>query len=182
MESPRTEQSLSELTFNIFQRPLHPELFEIYRRRQFFQGDYEVTIWITHCGHVVSLFSRGLCLTELICRPDQLLPKRGLVHQLPFRGEKSHTCSWGERFRYLVNFQVEAMSANLFRQCHADLTDAGKKRGIFVPFPQWAKGDLPPFSYLDYEARQDELQVHAFHAFPEHQTVLKTQSLFDLRP
>ena len=180
MDSPRIDQSLSELTFFIFRRSLHPELFDIYRSRQFFQGDYEVIIWITDCGHVVSVYSGGHCITELICPPEQMLPKRGLVQQFPFRGEKSHKCSWSNDLGYMVNFQVESMSVNLYRQCYEDFTNAGKKRGIFISFPQWAKGDLVPFSYLDYEARRDELQLHAYHAFPEQQRLLKTQSLFGL--
>ena len=179
MDSPRIEQSISELTFYVFQRPLHPELFNIHRSRHFLQCDYEVMIWITDCGHVVSVFSGKDCITELICPPEQMLPTRGLVRQLPFRGEKSHKCSWSENHNYMVNFQAENMSVNLFRQCHSDLTAAGKKRGIYVPFPQWSRGELAPFSYLDYEARQDELQLHTFHAFPEQQAILKTQSLFD---
>jgi len=181
MDSPHIEQSLSELGFYLYHRPLHPELFNIYSSRQFFQGDYEVLIWVTGCSHVVSVFYNNDCMTELICPPEQMLPKRGLIDQFAFRGEKSHQCSWSDDFGYMMNFQVETMSTNLFRRCHADLAKAGKKRGMLVPFPQWARGDLVPFSYLDYEARQDELQLHTFHAFPEQQTVLKTQSLFSLR-
>jgi hypothetical protein len=181
METPRTDQSVSDLTFCVLQRPVHPELFEIHRTRQFFQGDYEVAIWVTNCGHVVSVFRQGKCLTELICPPDQMLPKSGLVQQGRFRGEKSLTCASGPSLRYMVNYQVEEMSRNLFRQCHSELVKAGKRRGMFVSFPQWARTELVPFSYLDYEARPEELRVHTYHAFPEHHTLLKTQSLFDLR-
>jgi hypothetical protein len=182
MESPRIDQSLSELTFCVFRRALHPELFNIYSSRQFFQGDYEVIIWITDCGHVASVFHGSECITELMCPPDQLLPKRGLVEQFAFKREKSHNCGWAKNFHYMMNLQVENMSSNLFRQSHTDLTNAGKKRGMYVPFAQWAQGELVPFSYLDYEARQNELQLHTYHAFPEQQTILKTQSLFDLNP
>ncbi|MCP4707883.1 MAG: DUF2617 family protein [Planctomycetes bacterium] len=181
MDSSRTEQSLKELTFFVYNRPMHPELFNIYSSRQFFQGEYEVIIWITDCGHVVSIFSGRDCLTELICPPDQMLPKRGYLDQFPFRGEKNHSCKWSKAHSYLMNFQVEKMSVNLFRQCHADLVTAGRKRGMMVSFPQWARGSLVPFSYLDYEAKYEELQVQTYHAFPEQQTILKTQSLFDLR-
>jgi len=182
MDSQRIDQSLSELTFCIFRRALHPELFSIYSSRQFFQGDYEVIIWITNCGHVASVFHGLDCLTELICPPDQLLPRRGLVDQFPFKREKNHQCTWAKNFNYMMNLQVEIMSPNLFRQSHADLTKAGQKHGMFVTFAQWAQGELLPFSYLDYEARHHELQLHTYHAFPEQQTILKTQSLFDLRP
>ena len=182
MDSSRTDQSLSELNFCVFRRALHPELFDIYASRQFVQGDYEVIIWVTGCGHVVQVFSGNHCITELICPPDQMLPKHGLVEQFTFRGEKSHKCNWSKGLSYMMNLQVETMSTNLFRQSHADLMRAGKKRGMFVPFAQWAKGELVPFSYLDYEARQDELQLNTFHAFPEQQTILKTQSLIGMIP
>ncbi len=180
MEPSRIDQSLSELNFYLFQRPLHPELFNIYSSRQFTQGDYEVQIWIIGCSHVVSVFAGSHCLTELICPPDQMLPQRGLLEQFAFRGEKSHKCSWSKGYGYMMNFEVETMSTNLYKQTHNDLTNAARKRGIFTAFPQWARCELVPFSYLDYDAGQYELRLHTFHAFPEQQTILKTQSLFDM--
>jgi len=80
----------------------------------------------------------------------------------------------------MMSLQVEAMSANLFKRMHTELVGVGKKRGLFVAFAQWARGDLVPFSFLDYEAGRDELQLNTFHAFPEQQTMLKTQSLITL--
>ena len=179
METP-IQQSVSELSLHLYQRALHPELFNIYSSRQFFQGDYEVLIWVLGCSHAISVFHGRECMTEVICSPQQLLPKRGFVGRMAFRGEKSHQCRWGSRFAYRVSLQVEQMSPNLFRNTHSELANVGSKRGIFVNFPQWARGELEPFSYLDYEAHAEELHVQTYHAFPEHQTILKTQSLFSL--
>jgi len=181
MESSRITQSLTELNFVLYHRPLHPELFDIYRSQQFFQGDYEVNLWLTGCSHVLSVFYDGECMTELICQPDQMLPRRGLIERLAFRGEKKHQCDWAGGCRYMMNLQVETMSPNLYSQTHADLIKLAKKRGIYVPFPQWTKNSFVPFSYVDYEARWDELQLHTYHAFPEQQTIIKTQSLFNMK-
>ena len=46
----------------------------------------------------------------------------------------------------------------------------------------WSDGELVPFSYIDHEARDSEFHVHAFHAFPEELTLLKTQSIFEIVP
>lgn len=181
MDSQYTKHSLKELTFNLYQRPLHPELFTIFRNVQFFQGDYEVNIWVTGCSHVVSVFHSRHCMTELICQPGQTLPTRGLIDRFPFRGEKKSRCCWADNFKYMMNFQVEAMSANLYRQTHKDLVKMTKKRGIYVPFPNCSNGLLIPFSYIDYEASWNELHINTFHAFPEKQTIIKTQSLFDMK-
>ena len=180
METPIT-QSVSELCLHLYRRSLHPELFNICSSRQFLQGNYEVLMWILPCSHAVTVCHGRDCMTEVICPPEQLLPKRCLVDRFKFGTEKSHRCNWGHNYNnYMVTFQVEKMSDNLFRQTHSDLTDMGKKRGLFVSFPQWARGELAPFSFIDYEARDKELHIFAYHAFCEQQTVIKTQSLFRL--
>jgi len=181
MKFPQITQSLSELNFYLYQRPLHPELFKIFRSRRFYQGDYEVIIWVTGCSHLVSVFYKSDCMTELICHPDQTLPTRGLIERFSFRGEKSHSCRWSDGLGYMMNFQVDAMSANIYRRSHLDLVKMAKKRGLFVQYPQWSKGELIPFSLIDYEAHYDQLHLHTFHAFPEKNTIIKTQSLFNMK-
>jgi hypothetical protein len=79
----------------------------------------------------------------------------------------------------MTDFQVEKMSANLYRQSHLDLQRFARNRGMFVSFPKSAVGELEPFSYIDFEARKEELHLHTFHAFPDQVTIIKTQSLFD---
>ena len=181
MDLPRTELSLDELTFFLYERPLHPELFNIYNSVHFFQGDYEVIIWITGCSHVVSVFYDSHCLTELICPRQQMLPRRGLLDKFTFRREKSHQRPWADDFHYMMNYQIENMSENLYRQSHKDINVMARKRGLLVSYAQWCKGEFEPFSYLDYEAHMDEFHLYTYHAFPEQQTILKTQSLFDMR-
>ncbi len=182
MGFPNAELSINELSFTLFQRSLHPELFKIYRSQQFFQGDYEVNIWITGCSHVLSVYHGGGCLTELISMPDQMLPARGLIERFAFRGEKNFSCKWADNFVYMMNFQVETMSENLYRHAHKELVKITRQRGIYVPYPQWTgDGNFIPFSYIDYEARWEELHIQTFHAFPDKLTIIKTQSLFDMK-
>ena len=179
MESPNTNVIVSELAFSLYQRPLHPELFNIYEKRQLKTEKYEALIWATGCSHVISVFVNDLCLSELISSPTQLLPRRGLVERFQFKGQRNHKCTLARGLSYMTDFQVEKMSANLYRQSHIDLEKFAHNRGIFVKFPQHAVAGLQPFSYIDFEARKDELHVHAFHAYPDQVTIIKTQSLFD---
>ena len=81
----------------------------------------------------------------------------------------------------MTDFQVERMSANLYRQSHADLERFARKRGVFKKFPELEIGNLQPFCYVDFEARQTELQIHTFAAYPDQITMIKTQSLFDFQ-
>jgi hypothetical protein len=181
MESPQINIAVEELTFSLFQRPLHPELFQIYAKRQVLTSKYEAIIWVTGCTHVISVFSGGVCLSEVISVPGQLLPKRGLIERFQFRGPRSHKCTLSRGMSYMTDFQVEKMGTNLYRQSHTDLEEFAKKRGVFVKFPDSEIGGLQPFCYVDFEARRSELHIHTFSAYPEQVTMIKTQSLFELR-
>ncbi|OHB54710.1 MAG: hypothetical protein A2Y07_08935 [Planctomycetes bacterium GWF2_50_10] len=179
MEAPRTNVVVNELVFSLYQRPLHPELFSIFAQRQVKTEKYEAQIWVTNCSHVVSVFSDEMCLTELINSPEQGLPQRGLIERFQFRGQRNHKCTLSRGMAYMTDFQIEKMSPNLYRQSHSDLERFARNRGVFVNFPDQAVGGLEPFSYVDFESRQNELHIHTFHAFPDQITIIKTQSLFD---
>jgi hypothetical protein len=181
MDAPKTNVKVGELSFALFQRPLHPELFSIYSRRHLKTEKYETMIWATGGAHVVSVFSKKMCMTEVISPPGQMLPVAGLLEKFAFKGQKNHKCTLGRGFNYMTDFQVERMTPSLYKQSHADLSRFSKNRGVFVTFPKLAAHGLEPFTYLDFEARRDELQIHAFHAYPEQVTIVKTQSLFNFR-
>ncbi len=181
MELPQINVAIDGLTFSLFQKPLHPELFQIYAKRQLKTNKYEALVWITGCTHVVSVFAADVCLSEVISAPGQPLPQRGLIERFQFRGPRSHKCTLSRGLSYMTDFQVEKMSPNLYRQSHRDLERFAQNRGLFVKFPELETGGLQPFCYVDFEAKQSELHVHSFAAYPEQVTMLKTQSLFDFQ-
>jgi len=179
MESPQINVAIEELTFSLFQKPLHPELFQIYASRQLKTEKYEALIWITGCTHVISVFAGDVWLSEVVSAPGQMLPERGVVERFQFRGPSSHKCTLSRGLNYMTDFQVEKMSSNLYRRSHVDLEHFARNRGLFVKFPDLEIGGLEPFCYIDFEARQSELHIHTFAAHPDQVTMIKTQSLFD---
>ncbi len=181
MESPQINVAIEELTFSLFQRPLHPELFQIYANRKLKTAKYEALIWVTGCTHVVSVFAKDLCLSEVVSTPGQMLPHRGLIERFQFRGPRSHKCTLSQGINYMTDFQVEKMSPNLYRQSYVDLDRFARNRGVFVKFPKLEIGGLQPFCYIDFEARRSEFHIHTFAAYPEQVTMIKTQSLFDFQ-
>lgn len=179
MEPPKVNVAVEELTFSLFQRSLHPELFQIYARRKLKTEKYEALIWVTGCTHVVSVFAGDMCLSEAVSVPNQPLPQRGLIERFQFNGPRNHKCTLSRGVSYMTDFQVERMKVGLYKQSHADLERFARNRGIFVKFPELEIDGLEPFCYVDFEARQSELHVHTFSAYPDQLTMIKTQSLFD---
>jgi len=181
MESPQINVAIEELVFSLFQRPLHPELFQIYAKRRLRTGKYEADIWVTGCTHVVSVYAGDVCLSEVVSVPGQMLPQRGLIKRFRFRGPRSHKCTLSRGVSYMTDFQIEKMSPNLYRQSHLDLERFARNRGVFVKFPGLEIDGLQPFCYIDFEARRTELHIHTFAAYPDQVTMIKTQSLFDFQ-
>ncbi|MFB3891565.1 MAG: DUF2617 family protein [Phycisphaerae bacterium] len=174
------QQSVSTLRFMVYDRPLHPELFVIYHDHRIVKSAYEARIWITGCTHVISFYREKLSLVELMADARAELPRRGRLLELPIRGERDHDCRREGGINYMASFQVERMSPQVYARTHRELTLAGARRGLFVPFPARAARSLPPFTYIDYDAKPNELHVFAYHAFPEDLTVIRTQSIFEL--
>ncbi len=171
---------LESLRFFLFERPLHPELFEIYNEVRIQKTGYEAQIWVTGCTHVICFFRENKTLAEVVASVDNPLPSRGQALSLPFRGEKSHEIKCLDGINYMMNMQAEVMSRRIYHRTHHELARQGAKQGLFVPFPMWMSNTLTPFTYINYEAKPNELHVLAFHAFPEALTIVKTQSIFEL--
>ena len=174
------KQRVGSLRFYLYGRSLHPELFEIHCDRRIVKSSYEAQIWVTGCTHVIGFFHEKQSLVEVAGDATMDLPKRGLLLDLPFRGEKNHEHQQANGIHYWMNFQAETMSPEVYAGTHHELARAGAKHGLFVPFPTWMSNGLTPFSYIDYQASPDSLHVFAFHAFPDDLTMLKTQSIFEL--
>lgn len=171
---------VDDLHFHLYERALHPELFHIWQVKHIQQRRYHAEIWILGLAHLVTVQFRKQDITELVYEASDLLPKAGLVTSFRFRGERDHSQTFQKGARYILSTQVERMTANLFPSSHRDLVRYGQKRGMFESFEEWESGGLPPFTFIDYEAREREFHVHAYHAFPEGQALLKTQSIFEI--
>ena len=177
-EQPR--HRVEDLQFCLYQRAIHPELFHIHRVKRLEQARYNAEIWVVGLTHVVTVQCGDQTLTELIVEDMEPLPKVGLATSFRFRGERDHAQSFANDMKYILSTQVERMTPQLFPPTHRDYVHYAHNRGLFVSFDDWAVDDLAPFTFIDFDARDHEFHVHAFHAYPEELTLLKTQSIFEV--
>lgn len=181
MELGQTLQRVTDLKFVLYRRPLHPELFHIHQSRHLERFAYQADIWVMGLSHVVSVQSAGRCVTEVTADDIEVLPQNGMVTSFQFRGERDHAETFDDGMHYILSTQVERMSQNLFHASHRDLLNYASTRGMLIRFDDWAEGGaLVPFTFVDFEARDKELHVQSFHAFPADFTILKTQSIIEV--
>jgi hypothetical protein len=181
VELGQTIQRVADLKFVLYRRPLHPELFHIHQSRHLERAAYQADVWVMGLSHVVTVQSNGRCVTEVTTDDIEVLPHNGLVTTFQFRGERDHLESFDDGMRYILSTQVERMNQNLFHASHRDLLAYAGTRGMLVRFDDWTEGDsLVPFTFIDFEARDRELHVQSFHAFPADYTIVKTQSIVEV--
>jgi len=182
LELGLSKQRSADLNFFLYRRALHPELFNIHLDKHLEYSNFQADIWVTGLSHLVTLQSNGTMVTELTAAPSELLTDRNLVTQFRFRGERDYSQAFSGGMRYILSTQVERMSSNVFPSTHRDLLRYAERRGMYTIFEEWGHEGLAPLTFIDFEAREREFHIHAFHVFPAERTILKTQSIFEKEP
>ena len=136
------KQTVDSLRFYLYDRPLHPELFDIYHDHYIVKGGYESHIWVTGCTHVIGFYRGENMIVEVTADAMSDLPPRGRLLEMPFRGERNHERKRTAGINYMMSFQVEQMGPDVYGRTHHDLARLGARRGLFVPFPKWMSRSL----------------------------------------
>jgi hypothetical protein len=170
---------VADLVFQLYGKPLHPELFDILASRTIQRDGWELTVRITRTGHVVHWHNRDVCLTEVAAAADQELPEGRRLLSYRLRGEHSGTLPCAHGIHYQAAFQVETLPAEIFAHVHEEILADGGKRGLLHNFQPHHRLALSPLGMVAVESRAGCLFLSAFHTFPEELTVVKSQSLIE---
>ena len=173
-------QGAGELRFIVYNRAVHPELFDIWHDHRIVQAGYQAQVWVTGLSHVVGFHRGNATVTELIAPAGTMLPQRGQLVCLGMRGERDQEFVHDEGIRYISSFQVERLSPRVYQKVHAELADRDGADAMTVLFPQWATSAIVPLTTIDVEAKIGHLHLFSYHLFPDELTIVKSQSIFEL--
>jgi hypothetical protein len=171
---------VAELTFQLYGRPLHPELFEVYHTHTIQRGNYEAKIDITSAGHVVTWRYAGLTLTEVAASAQHPLPEKRRLLAYRLKGQRSDRVECRGKVLYQVNFSLEPTDPEVFWTFQQELILDGLQKGMLHRFDSSGRIALGALSYINFEARNRCLSIQAFHTFPDDYAIVKSQSLFQL--
>jgi hypothetical protein len=179
MGGPLLRPAVADLTFQVYGRPLHPELFDILAVRQVYHADFRLTVRITRTGHIITWENKDVFLTEVTAPVEQELPgrRRLLIHR--FRHEQCANLPCAHGIHYQASFQVEILPPELFCLIHDEIIADGRKRGLLHHFPSHNRLAPAPLGFVSAEFRPGCLFLSSFHTFPGEFTVIKTQSLIE---
>jgi Protein of unknown function DUF2617 len=171
---------VAELVFQLYGRPLHPELFEVYRSHTLTRGAYQAKIDITSAGHVVTWRYGGLTLTEVATSAHHPLPERRRLLSYRLKGQRSVRIECRGGACYQVSFSLEPVEPEIFWTFQQELAQDGQRRGMLHKFDASGRMALGALSYINVETRNSSLLVQAFHTFPDDHAIVKSQSLFQV--
>lgn len=173
-----TRPKVAELTFQLYGRPLHPELFQIYRSRRVERGRYQAKIDITSGGHVITWRYGNLTLTEVAAAAQNPLPKtrRLLFHRLKGERQDRHA---GRGISYQMNFSLETVEPDIFWAFQQELLLDAERSGLVYKFDGGGRMALGALSLIEVETGERTLRISAFHTFPEDLAIVRTLSQFE---
>jgi hypothetical protein len=180
MEVLTVRPKVAELAFQLYGRPLHPELFEVFETCTIERGGYLAKIDITSAGHVVTWRYAGLTLTEVAASAHQPLPKMRRLLSYGLKGRRTDRVDCRGGVCYQMKFELEPTTPMVFSTFQKELALEGQRQGILHRFDSSGRMALGALSYIGYEARNRSLRVRAFHTFPDDYAVVRSESLFEL--
>ncbi|MFM8272114.1 MAG: DUF2617 family protein [Gemmata sp.] len=178
MGGPLVRPKVADIVFRLYDRPLHPELFESVAARTAERDGARLTARLTRTGHALSWAAPDAHLEEVIALAGADLPGAGVrvAHRLD-RGQCGRAEAPG--VRYQVASQVEVLEPEQFVHAHAELLADGARKGLVFHCRENNRVGLSPLGVVIVAALPGCLSVNSFHTFPEEFAIVKTQSLIE---
>jgi hypothetical protein len=171
---------VADLVFQVYAKPLHPELFDILATRIWQREQWRATVHITRSGHVVAWRHRDVFLTEIADVPSaDILNSRRLLHYR-LRGEHCASIRCEHGIVYQTSFQTETLQPEIFLHVHDEILADGGKRGLLCNFQPHHRLAIAPLGLVTLETRAGCIFVTSFHTFPDENSVVKAQTLIEM--
>ncbi len=178
--SPRALASLQSYRLLLFDRPLHPEFFEIRRQRTTRHAQYDLDTWLARGAHVIAFRCGDECMVEALTPCPQAMPERGVLHTLPCAGERDCESRVGKRLNYIASVQTEITSDNLYRATLQEMHDHAVENGSLMH--RWREDDsrIDSLSVLDVQCYPCEVHSQVWHLDAGCGLVLRAQAVFEI--
>lgn len=171
---------VAQLTFQFFNRSLHPELFQVAKSHHIDRDVFSAIIDITHDGHVIRFTSGNTTLTEVAASVHQPLPKsrRLLLNPLSEKCSESIECRGGIVYNY--EHELERVKPELFWLIQQQLGESAKSHELIQVFDSSGRMAIGGMSFIHVETRSHSLRIQAIHTFPDDLALVKIQSSYSL--
>ncbi len=181
----------ADLRYHLFDRSVHPELYEVLRRAELEEKAYRAVLSITGQSHVISVRSGGETVTEILAPPEVSLPRIGLRSSVQLgRTSREEVTRMDGPIHYRTAFRVETFPPAAYRDMQQVLLSAEAFQRIKLFFdtgetpapgvPLDPSRDFTPFALIDFRHKPRRLDVLSVHASPADLTIVTVDSRFEI--
>ena len=173
--------TIDELLFQVYDRPIHPELIETLQHQQFRKDRYRLDVHITPAGHTLRYQQDELTLVEVLATQSAPLPEHRqlFAHRVGNERNELHTPS--TTVCYQTCFQVERLPAPVFFRLHDEIRRDGEKDGVLHLLTPHDRLGLSPITFINLQARPGSMLAHVYHTYPAEYAVVKSQTLIETK-
>ncbi len=172
---------VAELSFQVFNRGLHPDWLTTREFRRVESSGWKADVRIIDGGHAV-IFQSGLIrLTEILAGPETALPEPGVLFRAHLGHEKSAILRPGGDVEYQSCLEVEHVDLHVFRHLCEEMTRDPRHDRLFHHFRSPNRLAPAPISSVAISSRARDLSINSFHTFPNECAIVRTQSLFEIK-
>lgn len=171
---------VSDLVLCAHDRPLHPELFVHHCAIVLRSPDMILDARLCAAGHVLILRVGSETLTEVISDRHEPLPQRSRLFEHRLRGYHTEVIELDSGIRYSVSCSLERLSPAAYLRHHEEFVGDCSRASLSAVFASSNRFSPGPLSLLNTEVTRGSILVYAYHTFPDHLAVVKTQSLIEL--
>ena len=180
MQVPEKMADQQTYSMALFRSAIHPEFFNIEERIEVCHNGYDFEAWLYRGGHVLRFEFDGTCVTEVVTPDTEVLPERGHITTMVCAGERDHEQEIGDRVTLITSMQMELLPDHLFGDSYIELVDFAKESRAKVVC--YSDGEDRGASIIDVQRYNDQLHTQSYHLHSKYGLVLRTQSIFELKP
>ena len=180
----RNDISTNQLLLRLYDKPLHPELFDVRHRKQIEAPECDIDFWVTGCSHLISIQTKTACATEFLGTSNQGTLPANQIDAFKLKGPKNRYYNFGDNeIRYQLEFDIESVSENIYSYIHDELKrTALRQKHLFLDLDiEDTFSNLRPFCYATLWRTFDKTQISVCHGYPAEMKILRTQSLFEIK-
>ncbi len=178
----RTPSRVSDLSFQVFNRALHPDWFATRGFRRIELQGWEADLRIIVGGHAVVFRAGSMLLTEVLSGLDSPVPETGRLFQAGVRRERSTILRPGGSIEYQSCMDTEIVDVEVFRHLSDEAALDGSRNALFHAFRGVNRLLPSPISLIKVTPRPGDLTIQSIHTYPDERAIVRTQSLFELKP
>ena len=180
VEATRTDAVLA--TLRLYDRCVHPELFDTRKSVEYsFPGGF-FRAQVTAAGHVLVLRHREVYVTEVVGYfEDDAIPDMGIA--VTTKAKSGRDVQWScDGLGYMASCQLDVVDREVFEQLDREMTLDSREADLYCRLGSGGRLDPSALSVVRLEPLDGAISVHTSHTYPGENTILRTQSLFDLTP